>query len=290
MSAKEQNRVVKAKDFDLGKVTFGEVKTSSNGMKNIWMNYGDQSIFLQTPELHLPFDTGNFKPDNRGGGKYEIYAQMTGHESDPGMMEFLAKMEEMDAMLKEAAMENSVSWFKKKTMTMDVVESVFIPMVKHSKDKETGEFNGKFPPGFKFKIKQMDGKVMCRCFKGAERVDDMNVNRPDQDDHVVLGIHIPDDEKMTKKHEGIFKKGTKVQMVLRCNGIWIINGKYGCTWSAEQIRIKSPPGFNDYAFLEDTDDEDDRGETLDADFVDSSSDDDGGDGDDELTRTSTKKA
>ena len=290
MSAKQQSRVVRAKDFDLSKVTFTEVRTQKHGGKSIWMNYDDHSIFLQTPELHLPFDSGEYYPNDRGGGKYTIYSQMTGHDSDPTMMEFLSKMEGLDQMLKEAAMEHSVPWFKKKTMTMDAVESVFTPMVKHSKDKETGELNGKFPPGFKFKIKRDDdGQVKCSCFKFKEsEYSQMNVNDPEKDEHVVLGIHIPDSEKMTKKHEGIFKKGTKVKMVLRCDGIWITNGNFGCTWSAEQIRIKSPPGFNDYAFLEDTDDEDDRGETLEGNFVESSSDED--DAGNELTRTSTKKA
>ena len=69
----------------------------------------------------------------------------------------------------------------------------------------------------------------------------------------------------------MFKKGTKVKMVLRCNGIWIASGKFGCTWRAEQIKITPAMGFNDYAFLEDSDEE---GEPIEGNFVDTSDDDD----------------
>jgi hypothetical protein len=55
--------------------------------------------------------------------------------------------------------------------------------------------------------------------------------------------------------EEMFKKGTKVKMILRCKGIWISNVGWGCTWSAEQIKIDVPVGFSGYAF-DDSDDDD----------------------------------
>ena len=54
----------------------------------------------------------------------------------------------------------------------------------------------------------------------------------------------------------MFKKGTKVKMILKCNGLWISNVGWGCTWRAEQIKINTPVGFTGYAF-DDSDDEDD---------------------------------
>ena len=46
-------------------------------------------------------------------------------------------------------------------------------------------------------------------------------------------------------------KGAMVKVVLKCNGIWIANGKFGCTWRA-QIRVKVPEGgLRDYAILSD---------------------------------------
>ena len=53
-------------------------------------------------------------------------------------------------------------------------------------------------------------------------------------------------------------KGALVKVVLKCNGVWIANGKFGCTWRAEQIRVKVPEGgLRDFAILSDSDEEDD---------------------------------
>jgi hypothetical protein len=52
----------------------------------------------------------------------------------------------------------------------------------------------------------------------------------------------------------MFKKGAKVKMILKCNGLWIASGKFGCTWRAEQVKINSPIEFTGYAFDDDEDD------------------------------------
>ena len=41
-------------------------------------------------------------------------------------------------------------------------------------------------------------------------------------------------------------------MLIRCNGIWLINGKFGCTWKVEQLRTEVPTKkLDDYAFRDD---------------------------------------
>ena len=52
-------------------------------------------------------------------------------------------------------------------------------------------------------------------------------------------------------------KGASVKTVIRCNGIWVANGKFGCTWRAEQICVEVPEGgLRDFAILSDSDEED----------------------------------
>ena len=88
-----------------------------------------------------------------------------------------------------------------------------------------------------------DGTIQCRCMDGsaADTKTAINVDKPDQDDF--------------KDLEVMLRKNAKVKMLLRCNGIWIVNGKFGCTWKAEQIRITPTPGFEECSFLDDSDDE-----------------------------------
>ena len=47
-----------------------------------------------------------------------------------------------------------------------------------------------------------------------------------------------------------------MNVVLRCNGIWVINGKFGCTWRAEQLKVEvSQKSIDGYAFRDDDDDD-----------------------------------
>ena len=54
----------------------------------------------------------------------------------------------------------------------------------------------------------------------------------------------------------LLKKGTKVKLVMRCTGIWIASGKFGCGWVAEQVQTSIPPRLENFAFRDDDDDED----------------------------------
>jgi len=261
-------------------IRFSPVKTLAHGGKSIYVNYNESSIFLQPPELEIPFDSGNFYPQekNPSSGKYTVKVSLKGHDSDPQFNAFYDKMMEMDGVLKQAGVDNSVAWFKKKAMTMDTIENIYTPMVKISMDRETGDPDGKYPPSFIFKVNQYDGDVKCKFFDGDKKA--INVSKPDGEDYQKVGISIPYKDSMSIPHEGIFKKGSLVKGVLRCNAIWIVNGNFGCTWSAEQLRVKAPPSFDDYAFLDDSDGEE-GGEKLEGNFVNSSDSDEDPDPDPE---------
>ena len=270
---------MKAKDFSVPDVKFSPVKSMNNGGKMVYLNHKDDSkIYLKTPEMSIPFDSGNFSHN-----KYMIQVNL-----DDGCADFRDKLMELDARVMEMGIENSVAWFKKKTMTPETIENVYRPMVKLSRDKETGEPNGEFDPKFQFKIPRYDGLVKCRCFDSDKK--EMNVNDETRDDYVVLGIEIPWDDRMTKAHEGVFKRGSTVKGLLRCIGVYLINGTFGCTWAAEQVQVKSPVGTN-YDFLADSDEEDDGGPgvPLDKNFVDSSSDEDEEDEGGDLSRQVSSK-
>jgi hypothetical protein len=281
---------MKPAQFDVSNVKFSPVKDGAI-MKCVFLSYDDKFICLQAPEMEVTFDAGYFKHNSDGSpdsGKYEIEVSM---KKDG---EFCQKMQELDEVVKKAAMENSVAWFKKKTMTMDTVENVYNPIVKPSTDRETGEPDGKYPPRFKFKIHKKSGNVQCACFDANAEIDpvtkkkkQMNVTDADKDDYVCLGTDTPYDDRKTTPHKGVFKKGALVKVLLRFRNIWIVNGKFGCSWSAEQMRIKPKVDFDNYAFLDDTDEEE-GGEKIEGNFVDSSDDDDDDD-EDGLSRQVSKK-
>lgn len=255
---------MKCEDFDKSNVTFSKMYTSKAGGKTLYLNYDGQGIFIQTPEMEVPFDSGDFEPssNNPTSGKYKVRVSLKGHDSDPKMKAFYEMMTTLDEMIKEEAVKNGLQWFKKKNFSMDAAENAYNEMVKHSIDKETGEISDRYPPSFTFKIVQYDDEIKCKCHLDGEKKM-MNVNNPEGEGYVNLGIVRPFDERETIKHEGIFKKGTKVKMILKCSSIYIISGRFGCTWQAEQIRIKPPQAFSDYSFL-DSDEEGEGSEERDS--------------------------
>jgi hypothetical protein len=229
---------IKASAVDMSKVKYSKVNCLPSGAKTLYVNHGDgiSPLFVQSPELTVPFDTGTFYPDNDGSGKYAIKVSMDNIESNPQMKEFHDMLVKMDEQILQDGISNSLAWFKKKNPNEDVIRELYTPMVKVSRDSETGEPNGKWAPSFAFKIVKRDHKVLCDVYDSDKKA------------ITTSGEGAVDLEQM-------FKKGTKLKMILKCNGLWIASGKFGCTWRAEQIKIDAPAGFSGYAF-EDSDDED----------------------------------
>ena len=224
----------KPQNVEMGSVSYSAVKSLPSGAKIIYLNYKGGPLFVQTPEMTVPYDSGTFYADNDSSGKYAIKVSMDGHKDNPQMKAFHDMLQQMDQKIMDSGIENSLAWFKKKSLTEEIAKELYTPMVKVSIDSETGEPNGKWAPTFAFKIVKRDGKVQCDCYDADKKEVPLT-----GDDSADLST--------------MFKKGTKVKMILKCNGLWIASGKFGCTWRAEQIKINSPIEYSGYAFSDDED-------------------------------------
>lgn len=228
---------MKPECVDTEKLTLSKLKKLDNGATTMHVNYDDSgSLYVLSPEVDLPFD-GKFWADSSGesSGKWAIKANLKGEKCEP----FVRKLKEMDEFLKAKALENSMAWFKKRNLSAETIDTLYTPMLKESLDPNTGEPDGKWPPSFTFKIVKRDSEVMCKIYK--EKNNEFNVSDTTKDDYVDV--------------DSLVKKGTKVRLLLRCNGVWMANGKFGCTWRAVQMKVKPVATFDEYAF-EDDDEED----------------------------------
>jgi len=302
---------IKADKLDVSGVTFTQDKKKPT---QIYMNDGNHSIFLQTPELDVRWDTGDFIPNEKSteSGKYKVQSHLTGHNVEGSKVKvFFDKMVELDEAIMAEAQKNSVAWFKKKNMSRDMVEGIYYPIVKMMVDRDTGEVDESRAPAFTFKISQYDGYAKCKIYDGYDGKNEININckeqsawidsasNPDEKvaraaqdmpDRMKVGIVRPYEERLTIAHEGLFKKNSKVKVVMRCTGIWNISGKFGCTWQAEQVGLKRASSVEEYAFLDsDSDEGEGTGDKIaPGNFVVSSSEEEE-DGH-ELTRTDTKSS
>ena len=80
----------------------------------------------------------------------------------------------MDNKVKAHAKENSVAFFKKSKISDETIEELYNPIVKVSRDAETGEPNGKWPPNIKVKITKKEGKFQCKMYDIKKNVFDIN--------------------------------------------------------------------------------------------------------------------
>ena len=242
---------LKPQDLDVNNLSFASVRTMPNGAKIVYVNHKSGMLYLQSPELSITMDTGNYFPDQTdNSGKFSIRTSLENYNVDGPVKTFHDTLKSLDEHLIKKAVECSgewfenLKWFKKKGLSVEEkVTDNYTPIMKLSLDSETGEPDGKWPPSFSFKVVRRENKFLCDCFDSDKK--EINTQCTPEEF----------DEQFKETFVGMFKKGTTVKTIVKCNGVWISNVGWGCTWKVEQIRINTPKGFSGYSF-EDTDDED----------------------------------
>ena len=246
---------MKPGDIDFSKVTFSSPKMLENGGKMIYLNYGGgiNPLYVKVPEGTLPFDPNYFPddgiddPEKSKSGKYSLTMSVS-TEDNPAMKDFHDTFVRLDEHIMQSAKENSQAWFKKAKISEETISELYTRQIKVSVDSETGEPNGKFPPKFTYKVVKRDGSFLPKDFMVYDK------------EKTIFDINKTSDSPV--EFSNVVMKGASVKTVIKCNGIWVANGKFGCTWRAEQICVKVPEGgLRDFAILSDSDEDDDVTET-----------------------------
>ena len=243
-------RPVLAKDFEPSKFNFTRSQVKSSGAKLFFLEYNGGPLVIQSPDMPVTFDPQMF--EDGPNAKYSVKTSL--NMSNELCKEFYEKMNQFDKRLMELGKTNSQEWFKKKNMSDEVIESMYTQCVKEHIDQETGEPSGRYPPSFAFKVKKKEGNIMCRCFD--ENRKEINFNDKDKEDQTAL--------------TDVLKKNSSIKGLFKCDFVWHSPGKFGCTWSAAQLKVKVAKSFSDgYAFADDDEDEKDAERISQAQFVES---------------------
>ena len=231
-----QNSVLKPSELNIDKVKYSDIKKMPSGSKIAYVNYGEGigSILIESPECTFPFNNTFYPDAAENTGKYSCKISLKTDDNQE-MVEFVEAMTKLDNKVKEDAKKNSQLWLGKKSISDEVIEEKYTPIVRPYKDPSTGEFTGKYPSQMGFKIVQRDNQFQCKFYD--EKRNRINVDKEDDDDYI-------DPEKL-------MAKGNTVKLLLKCNGLWFSTAGFGCTWKAEQIKIKVPEKLEDYAFRDD---------------------------------------
>lgn len=231
--------VVLTKEFNAKNLTYSELKVLPNGIaKTVNIKYNDDRLVLQTPEMYVPYDV-NENVDDKGVKKYDINLSFRGYDTNPQLKRFFDVIQQIEDKIITDAVGNSLTWFKKKYTSKDVVAALFSSSIRMDKDKETGEVLNRYPPTMKVRV-PYENKT--------SRFNFMALNGDDED--VDFGEIRAD------------MKGGKARLLIQFGGIWIAGGKFGCTWRIFQGKftpLKKARGV--VAFRQESDDEDAAVET-----------------------------
>ena len=231
--------VLLAKNFNVDKLKYSELKVMKSGAKSVYINYGGNKVNLQTPILNIPYgvnDNTQFikKDENRKDEerKYDVTVSFKGMEENPKIQQFHDKMKELEQKIIDDAFTNRLAWFKNNCSgSKDFVSAMFTPIVKHDKDKVTGEIANKYPPTFKAKIpyNSSENKFEFDCY-------DMDNNEINFND-IVANL-----------------KGGKAQFIIQLSGIWFSAGIFGCSWKIVSAKFQQI-NMSKITFVADSDDE-----------------------------------
>jgi hypothetical protein len=218
------NSVIAVKNFDINKLSFGEIKKLDNNGKYIPMYYDKNPFVIQTPQCYAPYGMNIYKDEKTGTESYSLELSFKDKELREPLQKFFAILEEIDKKVLEATMENSQAWIRKPA-NKDVIEALFTPTIKYPKDKETGEIITKYPPTYRLKLNK-DAKGAFKCVAYDQETKEESP----------MDIIIP---KM---------KGSKVTAIANCSGIWVAGSKFGISWKASQLMVAVNLGMNRFAF------------------------------------------
>tara|TARA_Y100000389_G_scaffold103140_1_gene100043 strand:- start:9777 stop:10481 length:705 start_codon:yes stop_codon:yes gene_type:complete len=222
--------IIKSNNFSADDITFSEVKPfGTNGGKQVYVNYKNNQIRMQTPKMRLPYGMGKYE-ENGKPTKYSLDFSFSGIEDNEKISDFHKAVKEIDEkIIAETTKKYSLQWFKKKKMSEEVARTVFTPSIKRSKDKETGEFDDKYPPTFKAKMPVYENNFACSVF-----------------DHKKGKIE-------NDSIENSIKKGQSASAIIKCAGVWFSGGKYGVSWKVDQLKLSEHSNTTGYMFLDSED-------------------------------------
>jgi hypothetical protein len=220
-----ENCIANGLDFNIADIDITAPKLNKSGGKsaNIIYKPSKKGLYINMQVPMLTWGAQMFKDTQSGKETYDMALQFPRKDySTPETDILLAKFQQLEQYIKNEAVKNSMAWFNKKTMTPEVIEALWTPILKYSKDAQTGEADMTKAPTLKVKLPYWDGKFNCEIYdtQGA--------------------MLYPDDVNGSSPLE-LIPKGINIVAIVQCGGLWFANGKFGCTWRLFQAVVQPKP-------------------------------------------------
>ena len=218
-------RITDSTQLNVNTIVICAPKATAQGAKsvNILNPTTKTGLTLSTP-LMLTWGASDYKAEGeeKGNGKFEMSLQFPSDEyANDDTRAFLENMKALEDKIKSNALIYSKEWFGKVHKSSEVVDALWTPLLKYSKDKSTGEYDYSKKPTLRVKLPQWEG-----VWKSEIYDEDANKLFPSAD-----GGSTPLD---------FLKKGSNVMCIIQFGGIWFINGKFSANWKLVQAMVQKP--------------------------------------------------
>lgn len=220
--------ITPASKFMSNDIKYTTPKANASGGKaiNILNKTTNSTLRLSTP-LMLTWGASDYVDQNgQGNGKYEMSLQFPNDEyknDDTDL--FLKNMKDMEDKIKADALTYSKEWFGKKHPNAEVINALWTPMLKYSKDKLSGDYDMSKPPRLVVKLPLWEGVWRCEIYDVDQQRLYPDVSNP--------GVSPLD----------LLIKGSNVAVIVQCGGLWFANGKFGITWKLSQAVVQRKQSF-----------------------------------------------
>jgi len=216
------SQVIKYNVFNPSNIHTDNVAKNKAGGNIVYLKYDEnKKIILQTPVMVAPFGLSVYTDDNNSTTKYSIDLSFKNKDTDPKIATFHDTMQTLDKFMINKGVENSKEWFGKK-MSKEVVEELYRPLIKESKDPD------KYASTIKFKIRSSSDNFIMEAFDDNKNAFDMKN----------------------------FSAGCKVRAIVELTSIWFVAKQFGCSLTILQTQISKPEKLVGFSFEPDSDDDD----------------------------------
>jgi hypothetical protein len=220
--------IVNIQSFDERKISFGPEKKLATGGKMRSIYYDGQPLNIMMPKMQAPFGFNHYPGENGAPDKFSVDVSFAGRDCNEKLQQFYKVVEDIQKMLVNTAMTNSMAWFNKKFPSAEVLEAMMSPSIKLPKEDQ-------YPPRFSVKLPHRDGKFTFQTYNNKREEFDL------------LEMINTDPSK---------GKGSQVQAIVQCSNVWFVGPRFGISWKAVQLKVAEPAKLRGYAFEMEDDEED----------------------------------
>jgi len=206
-----------------------------------YMGYGEsRNLVLQTPSLQVPYGVKNSAEGEYarpGPPKFSVDLALRGYQDAGKVKAFHDALAALDEHMIKLAEQNTKLWFGK-VLSREVIAAFYTPSLKFGRTKEGDP--SPYPPTIKLQLKKKYNTDDFECHFYDQS------SKTDPNAKPLVGIPI----------EELLPKRSEVTALIQPGSVWFVNGKFGVSWKATQVRLDvTPEGAGaGYAFVDDEDD------------------------------------